>query len=301
MPPKNAILNRAGPAVQHVYLVSFLRLLCRYECMRTYTVAFAMFPTRTQSAALAAAQRVVTNANKKGYIHALNWMDGRRYYALSPKGARFLNELDPEYCARSTVSALSRQNKNHRDWSVLIAIASEHRQFSGFSESLIAGDMHNDITSYFGHIPDAVTVMPQAAIWHEVETSRRSTTRRVESPNALCGAEKLVHLVQTLRVKHVLTHHGKTYPVMLAMHCAGDKIEREVRALIEKAISPFLWEKKDYGYDVAREGSQSRSMMIIVNSLPLTPEDGAWTDVLPWAMSPGEPKSDVDRFVQRQS
>lgn len=300
MPPINAILTRSGPTVQHIYLVSLLRLLYRYKCMRTYTVAFAMFPTRSQSAALAATQRIVSNAHKKNYIKALTWADGRRYYALSPKGAKFLNELDPTYCASSTVSSLTKQNKNHRDWGVLIAIASEHRKLPGFSESLIAGDMHHDITTYFGHTPDAITLLNSTAVWHEVEASRRSTTRRAESPNTLSGVEKLAHLIQTLHAKRYITHTGNTYPISLVMHCVGQKIEREVRAVIEKTIIPLAGKTLETGYIVPCT-KVNEEMHILINSLPQAPEDGTWSETLPWRGCPGNPQSDVDIFVKRTS
>lgn len=307
-PPPRALLNRAGPAVQHAYLFAFLRMLHQYECVRMFTVAFALFPNRTQTAASAAAQRVVTNAKKLRYIRSLNWMDGHRYYALTELGASFLNELDAELCAHSTVPTLRLENKRHRHWGVLIAIASAHRGAEGFSESLISGDMHSDITQYFGHTPDAVTVTDDACVWHEVETSRRSTSRKSETPDKMCGVEKLSHLVLTLREKRTLEHRGWAYPLTLIMHCVGGVIERSVRATIEAAITPLGGTPNANGYSVSCDGADNPPFIIIINMLPQEPEgpegpengtwSGAWSGVLPWRSCGGEVTSTCDQYLQ---
>lgn len=263
-----------------------------------YTVAYALFPNRTQSAALAAAHRVVTNAKKQRYIQPVNWVDMHTYYAMNKRGANFLNELDAELCAQSTMHALHLENKRHRHWSVLIAIASEHRGMQGFSEAQISGEMHNDITTYFGHTPDAVTIEGGTAVWHEVETSRRSTVRRAETPGMMCGAEKLVHLVRTIREKRTLAHQGWAHPLTLVMHCAGEAIERSVRPIIEAAIAPFQGKRTEHGYTVPCDGADSDSLTIRINPLPLEPEDGAWSGVLPWANCLGEVRSECDDYVQ---
>lgn len=293
-----AVLNRAGPAAQRAYLLAFLHLVRQHECVRMFTVAYALFPNRTQSAALAAAQRVVTNAKRLRYIQSVNWMDSHRYYALTKRGAAFVNELDPELCAHSTTQALHLENKKHRHWGVLIAIASEHRGMQGFSEAQIAGQMHTDITTYFSHTPDAVTIDGDRAVWHEVETSRRSTARRAETPETKCGAEKLVHLVQTIREKRVLEHQSWMHPITLVMHCAGDAIERSVRVTIEAAIKPHKGEANKHGYSVPCDGADSDPLIIIINLLPLEPDDGAWRGVLPWADCPGEVRSPCDDYSQ---
>jgi len=293
-----ALLNRAGPAVQHAYLFEFLRMLQQHECVRMFTVAFALFPNRTQTAASAAAQRVVTNAKKLRYIRSVNWMDGHRYYALTELGAAFLNELDAELCAHSTVPSLRLENKRHRHWGVLIAIASAHRGAEGFSEALISGDMHSDITQYFGHTPDAVTVTEDTCIWHEVEASRRSTSRKSSTPDAMCGVEKLSHLVLTLREKRTLEHRGWAYPLKLAMHCVSPVIERSVRATIEAAIAPVGGIPHENGYSVPCDGADSPPLTIIINLLPQEPESGAWSGVLPWRGCEGEVTSACDQYLQ---
>ena len=295
---QRAVLTRAGPAAQRAYLLAFLRLVHQHECVRMYTVAFALFPNRTQSAALAAAQRVVTNAKQQRYIQSVNWMDSHRYYALTKRGAAFLNELDPELEAHSTMHALHLENKRHRHWGVLIAIASAQRGMEGFSEALISGEMHNDITTYFGHTPDAVTIANNIAVWHEVETSRRSTTRRAETQGTLCGAEKLTHLVRTIREKRVLEHRGWAYPLILVMHCAGEAIERSVRAILDAAVKTLGGEKTSTGYSVPCDGADSDPLTITINLLPLEPEDGAWCGLLPWAGCPVKPVSECDEYLR---
>lgn len=318
---KTSFLTRAGIEVQHNYLVAFLRLLARFEVLRMHTIAYGLFPSRTQSAALAAAQRVVSNAVKQRYVESVVWTNARRYYALTGKGARFVNELDPDFGARATGAALRLLNKEHREWGVLIAMASEHRRMPGFSESLIAGQMHTDITTYFGHTPDAVTLFGDIAVWHEVEMSRRSTTRRRAAPRTLSGAEKLIDLVRTLRTKHHITHGGKQYPVALIMHCATDKIEREVRNLILAAIRPHGGIEREEGFEVDFDRTPAddevpddmpeggvlseptegpAALQIVINKLPATPEE-AWSGVLPWAGCPGEPHGPVDEFIQMKA
>ena len=296
-----AVLNRAGPAVQRAYLLSFLHLVHQHECVRMYTVAFALFPNRAQSAAQAAAQRVVTHAMKLRYVRAVNWTDEHRYYALTQRGANFLNELDAELCAQATVHALHLQQKNHRHWGVLIAIASEHRGMLGFSEALISGEMHSDITTYFGHTPDAVTIHGDKAIWHEVETSSRSTTRRAKTPDVMCGTEKLIHLVRTIREKRALEFRAFMHPITLVMHCAGDAIERQVRTLVEAAVMPLKGKKVKDGYSVPCDGADSDNLTIIINRLPVEPENGAWCNVLPWSNCPGEVHSASDSYLQPAS
>lgn len=307
---KTSFLNRTGIEVQHHYLVAFLRLLARYEALRMHTIAYALFPLRTQTAAMAAAQRVVSNAVKLKYVDWRPWKGTiryTRYYALTPRGARFVNEIDPDFGARSTMPSLGLLNKEHRDYGVLIAIASEHRGLPGFSESLITGQMHRDITDYFGHTPDAVTLIGGNAVWHEVEMSPRSTRRHQATPSTPSGKEKLVHLVRTLRAKHHLTHGGEQYPVALVMHCVTDKIERAVRKTVWEAIQEDGGTKRDGGYEVTFEryakgkeapGQEPQKLQIGINRIPLRAED-AWSGVLPWAGCPVEPKGPLDHFMRQ--
>lgn len=301
MTPPKTRLSTHGYLVQHHYLVAFLHMLSRYECVKMHTVAYALFPSRTRSAAIAAAQRVVHNAARLKLIASVSWLSSERYYALTARGARYLNEVGPDddidVNARPTIKALALQNKKHRDWGVLIAIASEQRQMVGLSESLIAGALHKDISKYIGHVPDALTFVGSGCVWHEVETSRRSTTRRAAAPGAMSGIEKLKHLIDSLRAKHHVVYQKTEWPVTLMMHCGSAKIEREVRAVIEKAILGQPGEEKsDDGYTVNFE--RGGPMHIVINRLPRTIEE-AWDGVLPWADCEVEGKSEVDRFVVR--
>lgn len=322
---KTSFLNRSGIEVQYNYLVAFLRLLARYEALRMHTIAYALFPRRTPEAAHAAAQRVVANALAEKYVDWAPWKGTTRYtryYALTRTGAQFVSALDPDFGARSTVSSLRLLNKEHRDWGVMIAMASEHRGMTGFSESLIAGQMHSDVTKYFGHTPDALTLTNGMAVWHEVETSPRSTRRHQATPKTPSGNEKLAHLVQVLRDKRHITHDEKQYAIALVMHCVTDKIERAVRRVIWDAIKDGGGTKSgdvfevDFGRyasaanelpDDMPEGGEllepeltdgPRKLEIIINRIPLWPED-AWSGVLPWAGCPGDPKGPLDHFMQQ--
>lgn len=298
-----AFLNTSARIAQHNYLIAYLLLLCRYKCLRVYTTAYALFPLRTQSGACKAAQRVVSNAVKNGYVRSYcNTMTGRRYYALSIKGALFLNSLDADYDAQTTVPALKAENREHREWGVLIAIASEHRAMQGFSEALIAGSMHQDIVNYFGYVPDAVTLFEtpngRVALWHEVETSRRSTTRRATTPTVLCGIEKFAHLIKTLRDKCYLIRNDRKFTLILVVHCGTEKIEREIRALTASVIKPFSGKATDSGYVINFASSGAGEMQILINQLPAEHEK-SWNGVLPWAGCVMPAVSQVDRFVQR--
>lgn len=299
-------LNRSGGLVQQAYLEKCLKLVHEFGTLRMISIAFAMFPARTPSAAQAAAQRMVTNAFRLGYLAYLTAPDSRRYYALTREGASMLNALDDSYCYRSTagVGALRLKNREHREWCNIIAIASTHRKLVSKSESQISGPAYTEIIQYFDHAPDAVTYYDEDgqhfAAWHEVELSRRSTS----------GTKKLTHLVRTLIEKRYITHDNLEHDINLMMHCATPKIERENHKVIRAALVDCCVLNENMHLQEAEEEHQSPSFalqisavnrpvrwfMVYINLLPASVER-TWNSSIPWPGAPGTPTSDVDVYL----
>lgn len=290
-------LNAPGHLVQHTYMLQCLRLVHEFGALRALTIAYAMFPLRTQTAASAAAKRVVSNALKLGYLTYAIEPDSRRYYALTLRGARVLHSLDDRYRIRSTASALKFHRHEHREWCNVVTLAARHRGLSSRSEAQLVGAAHSEIVRSFGHVPDAVTYYEEGeyrAAWHEIELSRRSTS----------GIKKLAHLVRTLIEKRYLTHHDQEHNISLVMHCATEKILRENHRVIGEALVACGVELLDLDDDadpayVAQVGTGARRWWFIVyiNRLPEGVE-GAWGSSLPWPGAPGTVASDTDVFLQ---
>lgn len=292
-------LTAPGHLVQQAYLAQCLRLVHEFGALRVLTIAYAMFPTRSQTAASAAAKRVASNALKLGYLTYCIEPDSRRYYALTLRGARVLHSVDDNYRVRSTTSALDFHRHEHREWCNVVALASRHHGLNSRSEAQIVGTAHSEIVHLFGHVPDAVTYYDNEnkehyAAWHEVELSRRS----------ISGTKKLRHLVCTLIEKRYLTHNNQEHNINLVMHCATAKIERENRKVIGEALADFadaqvleLEDDADAAY-IAQVGVGARRwwFVVYINRLPENVE-GAWGSKLPWPGAPGEVSSDVDVYL----
>lgn len=290
-------LNAPGYLVQHAYLVQCLRLVHEFGALRVLTIAYAMFPTRAQTAAAAATKRVVSNALKRGYLSYHIEPDSRRYYALTLRGARVLNSFDDSYRIRSTTSALAFHRHEHREWCNVVALAARHRGLDSLSEAQIVGAAHSEIVRSFGHVPDAVTYYDENGehwvAWHEVELSRRS----------MSGTKKLHHLVHTLIEKRYLTHQGQEHNINLVLHCATLKIQRENHRVIQAALAACdaevqeLEDDADAAY-IARVGSGQARRWFLVYINPLPKDVGqVWQSSLPWPGAPGEVASDVDVFL----
>lgn len=290
-------LTAPGHLVQHAYLIQCLRLVHEFSTLRVLTIAYAMFPTRAQKAASAAAHRVVSNAHALEYLACHIEPDSRRYYALTLKGARVLHSFDDSYRVRSTISALHFHRHEHREWCNVVALASRHRGLTSRSEAQIVGAAHSEIVRSFGHVPDAVTYYEENGehwvAWHEVELSRRSTS----------GTKKLRHLVHTLIEKRYLTHDNREHNINLVLHCATEKIERENRKVVAEALAACgagvqeLEDDADAAF-VAQVGlgKARRWFSVYIDRLPANVE-GAWGSELPWPGAPGEIASDVDVYL----
>jgi hypothetical protein len=281
-------LTAPGHQVQHAYLIQCLRLVHEFAALRVLTIAYAMFPLRAQTAAAAAAKRVVSNALKLGLLACHIEPDSRRYYALTLRGARMLHSLDDSYRIRSTTSALSFHRHEHREWCNVVALAARHRGLDSRSEAQIVGAAHSEIVRSFGHVPDAVTYYEEdgnyCAAWHEVELSRRSVS----------GTKKLRHLVHTLIEKRYLTHKGREYNINLVLHCATAKIERENHSVIQNALAACdatvheLDDDADAAYIASVGSGQARRWFLVyINQLP-NDVGQVWQSSLPWPGAPGE-------------
>lgn len=230
---KKQKLTIPGYQVQHAYLVQCLRLVHEFGALRVLTIAYAMFPGRAQTAASAAAKRVVSNALKRGYLEDNSEPNSHRYYALTLHGARVLHSFDDSYRVRSTIKALEFYRHDHREWCNVVALAARHRGLNSLSEAQITGAAYSEILNIFSYVPDAVTYYSDdgenRAAWHEIELSRRSTL----------GTKKLQNLVQTLIEKRYLTHRDQVHNITLVMHCSTAKIERENHSVIKEALKAY--------------------------------------------------------------
>jgi hypothetical protein len=293
-------LSAPGHVVHQAYLLQCLRLVHEFGALRVLTIAYAMFPVRTQKAASSAAKRVVGKALQEGYLACHIEADSRRYYALTLLGARVLHSFDDRYRVRSTTNALTFHRHEHREWCNVVALASRHHGLSSRSEAQIVGAAHTEIVHSFGHVPDALTYYvddgEQRAMWHEIELSRRSTS----------GTKKLRHLVRTLIERRYLTHNNQEHNINLVMHCSTAKIERENRKVIGEALAECKADVQELDEDaeaayVARVGAGQarRWFLVYINQLPEAVE-GAWASSLPWPGCPGVVSSDIDVFLRHR-
>ncbi|MFC0351319.1 hypothetical protein [Undibacterium danionis] len=296
-------LTKNGTEVREFYLVEALKLVQRYGVVRAHTLAFGLFPNRTQKAATAAAQRVLGNATEAGYLRAKDdFKTRRRYYALSVGGARYLNEVAPECPAKGRQTLLEHMSRaNHRDWGILIAMASNMRaHMVGVTEDQLWAKLRNETLDYFGHVPDVLTFYTNGtgkriAVWHEVEASRRSRTAsyseraRAKSigKTARSGMDQLRDLLKQLRSKRFVTYEHQEYTVALVMHCATGKIEREIRCVIKDFFSKEGVTESDDVYSVAFNSAKFGDLVISINRLPEKVEC-TWIDTfgMPWPNAP---------------
>lgn len=302
---KTQVLGVSGTVAKSVYVTACLGLLGTYKCLNLHAISFGLFPGRTRTAALAAAHRVVNNAVEARYVEYVDWRAEGRYYALTKKGAQHLNSLDSEFRAGSTIAALHDANKIHRIWGALIAIAARSKGMTGFTESNLPPALFGEISNYFGKIPDAVTLTENRAVWHEVETSRRSTTRKKSALDEASGTERLRGLVRVLREKHHIVHRDKEFVVALSLHCSNAKIERSVRRTIEQALldrnfKHTAFKRTPQGYSVEFERGGSDLLNIIITTLPKTPEE-TWSNVFPFTWCKVEPQSAVEKIVGQRT
>lgn len=294
-----------GNAARDTYLLEALKLIQRYGVVRAHTLALGLFFNRAKSAALAAAQRVLANGIKEGLLTSVDDpRTRRRYYALTLKGGRFLNAVDPDYPTTATQPLLKKLSRaNHREWGVLLALASNAREgLLGFAEDQLWSTLRKETLEYFGHVPDAMTLFTSGtsqhvAVWHEVEASRRSRTpsiaerakAKAEGRVARSGMDNLKHLLDALRTKRYVTFKGREHIAVLVLHCATAKIEREIRATIESAFTLSNIRRDESSYAIPFASRGYGALLVLINRLPES-QDSTWIDTpgLPWPGAPAE-------------
>jgi hypothetical protein len=302
IPNQTRVLAVNGIEVQEHFLQEFLELLDRYGTLRTHSVAFGLFPGRPKSAATAAAQRVIANAKKIGFIDFKDDPKTRfRYYALTRAGARHLR--DEGYWADATTPLLKKLVRAvHREWTSLCAMAAVRQGAEGFAENDYAGqDFRSELTTKFECVPDALTFATldnntDVAVWHEFELSRRSG----RGPNAaplgthsngaerkdMSGIGRFRQLIHTLRTTRAITHNGKAYPIHLAFHCATPNAKNTtLQSILMTHLAAYA---KDHnlkvggndvlGYTLPFEGKGMGVLVIRFYSLPHTGIEAVWHD-----------------------
>lgn len=236
MPNKERFLIVDALHARRHYLLEALELLARYGTLRVHALAFGLFPSRSQPAALAAAQRVVANAVERGFIVSADDPASRfRYYALAAAGARFIRDEGGFDGTAPTTHLLKKLTRaHHREWTNICSIAAIRRGLESYAETDYHGQSFRaDLNERFGHIPDALTFADignrPTAVWHEIELSRRSMRNLQLRPlkpgeqdkSGICKWRQLLH---TLRQRCALTHGGVDHRLMLVVHCASSTL-----------------------------------------------------------------------------
>jgi len=327
--------NVDGRAVRDDYLKQAAELLARHGHLRNFGIEFALFSHKAPGAAHAATQRVIAAGIQEGYfLAATDEITRRRFYALTLKGAKFVSENvghKVKHTEKTLESLLAGPVKpdqpaplktmrrwKHREWSSLIVMAAEKRGMLGVAEHEAWSIYKTDLLNRYSHLPDAITfgTLPNGkrlAVFHEVETSRRSRSFGVDGngdtveekivhvPNkdpykVYTGVRTLLNLIETLRRdEQPLTHKGKAYPLdLLVLHVQDAGIEKELRTLIEAKTNVQKVNDTDYALmRSAPHGVKPTVLYIAFNILPATPEE-AWPVpgadcCLPYSNSVGTP------------
>jgi hypothetical protein len=298
-PNKKRVLTADAVEVQEHYLNEALNLLLRAGTLRVHGFAFALFPARSKAAALAAAQRVVANATKLGFMKPEDEVKTRhRYYALTAAGARHLRQGGTAW-AESTVSLLKKlMRAHHREWTNMCAISAVSRGMESYAEDDYYGrSFRKDLSAYFKAVPDVLTFTHignrPTVVWHEVELSRRSA-RAASRPllgddeKDLSGIAKFRSLLHSLRCRRVLVHNEVEYTLMLYVHCANTTL----KSVLEKHLASYARDNavriagSDGAYRMPFESKGMGELEIRFTVLPLKGRktEAVWhdTDDLPW-------------------
>lgn len=243
---------------QDAYILAALKLLARHGTLRAHTLGKAMFSSRSDVAAHAAAKRTLAAAMKQGLVDAKRRTGTQHvFYALTKRGADTLNARDPSPAlAVSGVSLLAGDmtKANHREWCAVIAEAAAKREgLESYGELEIhrepASVSKSLVNEFFAgqHVPDVLTFHEDEhlVVWHEVELSRRNSLsptsrkrlevaekKKVSPTKVRDGREQFAHLLQTLRKARTLSHDWTLFEVMLVCHCATELIRSELSRLI---------------------------------------------------------------------
>lgn len=305
----------AGETAREAYLVRALAHLNEFKIGRVQSLAYALFPLRTQAAALAATQRVTAHAVD---LRLVTYKDEvttqHRYYALTRRGARYLNErADLAVPATQTNAKLEcLVRAPHREFTTLLTCwARAQEGLLPVNEfELWALDTCGEVRERFQAIPDGLTfdLDPATPVvyWHEIELSRRSQWTDEETAKAKAayavsgkpfrGSGKRLFKVLLWRIHRLryIAHAGREFDVRLVLHCATPQIKRDLSAFIEETftdneVTAFGLRKISDGYALKYAGGdgggQRGDGFLIL--LDLLPESSAkvWHNdgIFPWA------------------
>ena len=309
-----------GNQVSASYLVSLLKHLSEFGTARTHSLAYALFPARTQTAAIAAIQRSLANAVSLGYVQfGAVEKTQHRFYALTKKGAAFLTDAQPELGPVSATTHLLKSMKKaeHREWTTMLTVwARLHNGLEAMNETALLGTPGKELNARFNHKPDGLTfdtTEPERPVvfWHEVELSRRSqwtnaqfekkrkATDKEKKPTAFCGRRLFIKLLKEIWQLQYVEHDGKQYDVQLVLHCAGNQIKSSLKRWVRETLADDFYNQRydlnEYeNYFTATFGNKKhhRRFTIVFTDLPSDPGT-VWHD------SPVFPFPDAQNMFQR--
>lgn len=192
--------------VGRIARITALEHLDRFRFLRSIDFAFALYPTRTLTAALAAASNLVAGLLEDKVARRHVTRDGLVIYGLTQAGANLLHEHGVED-ARAHRSLAEIRHPEHRLWANLVVIAANSRAMGGATESEVlkyeyeVGEKTMDTNGrvltcipekllryrlsstgdetprYKGLTPDALVTVNNEATFIEIDMSKRGTDR----------------------------------------------------------------------------------------------------------------------------
>ncbi len=322
-------LKVSAAKAKAAYLMEALAHLNEFGKGRAASIAYALFPARGSQAAYAATKRVLAGACKRGLVeHSDEAGTQFRYYALTRRGAAYLNErIDLPGGAHATTTTLnSHARAAHREWTTLLTLWARNQQgLEPVNEFALWGVGGQGVRAQFAAVPDGLTFdldpAQSTVYWHEIELSRRSQWTQEETAKAKKEAERAdkvfrgsgKHIFQTLlrrvQQQRYVVRGGREFNVCLVLHCASEQIKRELSGWIEATfkdnhVAEYGLRKLDGGrYSLNYAGGQGSSgtgFNILLVDLPENPAV-VWHDdnVFPFPAGAGfERKEQADAFLK---
>ena len=203
---KSIFASRNTRDLGRIACIAALSELYRYRILRTLDLAFALYPDRTLTAALAAASNLAAGLVKDKLVRRHVTRDGLSIYGLTQAGANMLHENGLED-AKAHRSLAEIRHPEHRLWANLLVIAANARGTGAATEGEVLKyeyecgektlDANFNIIScipqkllrvrlpdnadgtprYKGLTPDALLTEHNAHTWIEVDMSKRSSDR----------------------------------------------------------------------------------------------------------------------------
>ena len=120
-----------------------LLLMNRLRFVRTLDLAFHLYPNRSFSAALAAANNLIKRLVRNGFVSAhTTRVGGMRIYGIAQRGVNFLRD-HAGHEAKAHRSLKDVKHPEHRLWANLIVITAEARGLSAMTEREVLTFEHN--------------------------------------------------------------------------------------------------------------------------------------------------------------